>query len=86
MEERQVTVDGQRHPVPRPFLVVATQNPVEMDGTYRLPEAQLDRFLIRAEIGYPDHDSEVEILQTQARGSVVDDLETVMSPAEGRRR
>src|ERR1051326_8339430 len=53
MEERFVTVDGIRHPVPRPFLVVATQNPVEMDGTYRLPEAQLDRFLMKLSIGYP---------------------------------
>src|ERR1700722_19283912 len=54
MEERQVTVDGVTHPVPRPFVVVATQNPIEMDGTYRLPEAQLDRFLMRISIGYPD--------------------------------
>ncbi|HEY2673731.1 MAG TPA: AAA family ATPase, partial [Rugosimonospora sp.] len=54
MEERYVTVDGVRHPVPRPFLVVATQNPVEMDGTYRLPEAQLDRFLMKLSVGYPD--------------------------------
>ena len=54
MEERQVTVDGVTHPVPRPFLVIATQNPIEMDGTYRLPEAQLDRFLVRLAMGYPD--------------------------------
>jgi MoxR-like ATPase len=54
MEERRVTVDGTAHPVPRPFVVLATQNPVEMDGTYRLPEAQLDRFLLRTAIGYPD--------------------------------
>jgi MoxR-like ATPase len=82
MEERRVTVDAQPHPVPRPFMVMATQNPIEMEGTYRLPEAQLDRFLLRTEIGYPDHDSEVEILQSQARGSLVDDLKTVMSPSE----
>lgn len=63
MEERTVTVDGVRHPVPRPFLVVATQNPVEMDGTYRLPEAQLDRFLMRLSLGYPDEDVEVEVLR-----------------------
>ncbi|WP_398694273.1 AAA family ATPase [Streptomonospora wellingtoniae] len=63
MEERQVTVDGRRYPVPRPFLVVATQNPVEMDGTYRLPEAQLDRFLIRLSLGYPDTDSELAIMR-----------------------
>ena len=63
MEERTVTVDGVRHPVPRPFLVVATQNPVEMDGTYRLPEAQLDRFLLRLSVGYPDEPTEIEVLR-----------------------
>ncbi|MCO1597675.1 MoxR family ATPase [Micromonospora sp. RHAY321] len=63
MEERTVTVDGVRHPVPEPFLVVATQNPVEMDGTYRLPEAQLDRFLVKLSVGYPDEAVEVEVLR-----------------------
>ncbi|WSA12495.1 MoxR family ATPase [Micromonospora sp. NBC_01813] len=63
MEEHTVTVDGVRHPVPRPFLVVATQNPVEMDGTYRLPEAQLDRFLVRLSVGYPDEQTEIEVLR-----------------------
>ncbi|MGW4467841.1 AAA family ATPase [Micromonospora sp. NPDC004704] len=63
MEERTVTVDGVRHPVPQPFLVVATQNPVEMDGTYRLPEAQLDRFLVKLTIGYPDEAVEIEVLR-----------------------
>ena len=63
MEERTVTVDGVRHPVPRPFLVVATQNPVEMDGTYRLPEAQLDRFLMKLSVGYPDEAVEMEVLR-----------------------
>jgi len=82
MEERRVTVDAQPHPVPRPFMVIATQNPVEMDGTYRLPEAQLDRFLLRAEVGYPDHDAEVEILQTQSKGSVVDRLGPVVTTEE----
>ncbi|GAA2522991.1 MoxR family ATPase [Pilimelia columellifera] len=66
MEEGLVTVDGARHPVPRPFLVVATQNPVEMDGTYRLPEAQLDRFLMRLSVGYPDESTEVEVLRGAA--------------------
>ncbi|HEY5155723.1 MAG TPA: MoxR family ATPase, partial [Acidimicrobiales bacterium] len=70
------------HPVPRPFLVIATQNPVEMDGTYRLPEAQLDRFLLRAEIGYPDHDAEIEILQSQASGSVIDQMAPIMTTAD----
>ncbi|GAA4157147.1 MoxR family ATPase [Phytohabitans flavus] len=63
MEERTVTVDGVRHPVPRPFLVVATQNPVEMDGTYRLPEAQLDRFLVKLSVGYPSEAVEIEVLR-----------------------
>ena len=63
MEERTVTVDGVRHPVPQPFLVVATQNPVEMDGTYRLPEAQLDRFLVKLSVGYPDEAVEVAVLR-----------------------
>jgi len=66
MEERRVTVDGVPHPVPQPFLVVATQNPVEMDGTYRLPEAQLDRFLVKLSVGYPDEDIEVEVLRGAA--------------------
>jgi MoxR-like ATPase len=66
MEERRVTVDGVPHPVPQPFLVVATQNPVEMDGTYRLPEAQLDRFLVKLSVGYPDEAVEVEILRGAA--------------------
>jgi MoxR-like ATPase len=63
MEEGQVTVDGQTHPVGRPFMVIATQNPVEQAGTYRLPEAQLDRFLMRSSIGYPDHASTIRILE-----------------------
>ena len=62
MEERRVTVDGARYAVPRPFMVIATQNPIDMDGTYPLPEAQLDRFLMRVGIGYPDHADEVSVL------------------------
>jgi MoxR-like ATPase len=76
MEERRVTVDGVPHPVPQPFLVVATQNPVEMDGTYRLPEAQLDRFLVKLSVGYPDEDVEVEVLRGAALRSP-DTLEPV---------
>jgi MoxR-like ATPase len=64
MEERRVTVDGQSHDVARPFMVVATQNPIDMDGTYALPEAQLDRFLMRVAMGYPDHAAEVEVLRS----------------------
>jgi MoxR-like ATPase len=63
MEERQVTVDAVGHPVPEPFMVVATQNPVDLTGTYRLPEAQLDRFLLRLELGYPDLSTEAELLE-----------------------
>jgi MoxR-like ATPase len=58
MEERQVTIDGESHPLHRHFFVVATQNPVELEGTYPLPEAQLDRFIMRVRVGYPDLDSE----------------------------
>ena len=62
MEERQVTVEGTTHPLPRPFLVLATQNPVELKGTFPLPEAQLDRFLLRLRMGYPTRDEEAQIL------------------------
>jgi MoxR-like ATPase len=62
MEEGRVTVDGQAHGVGRPFMVIATQNPIEQAGTYRLPEAQLDRFLMKTSVGYPDHDATVELL------------------------
>jgi MoxR-like ATPase len=77
MEERHVTVDGHRHGVPRPFVVVATQNPVEMDGTYRLPEAQLDRFLMKLSIGYPEESVEVEVLRGAAAGRSPDYLGAV---------
>jgi MoxR-like ATPase len=63
MEEGRVTVDGVRHDVGRPFMVIATQNPIEQAGTYRLPEAQLDRFLMKTSVGYPDHESTVALLQ-----------------------
>ena len=66
MQERQVTVDGVSHPVPRPFLVVATQNPIEYEGTYPLPEAQLDRFLIRMSVGYPSADAEYQVIRDRA--------------------
>jgi MoxR-like ATPase len=78
MAERVVTVDAQAHPVPRPFLVVATQNPIELDGTYRLPEAQLDRFLMRVAVGYPDHDAEVRVVMGDAAGVDPDQLEPVL--------
>jgi MoxR-like ATPase len=77
MEERHVTVDGHRHAVPRPFLVVATQNPVEMDGTYRLPEAQLDRFLMKLSVGYPTEQVEIEVLRGASAGRSPDYLGAV---------
>jgi MoxR-like ATPase len=80
MEERRVTVDGVPHPVPQPFLVVATQNPVEMDGTYRLPEAQLDRFLVKLSVGYPSEEVEIEVLRGAALRSP-DTLEAVTDTA-----
>jgi MoxR-like ATPase len=78
MEERFVTMDGTRYPVPLPFMVVATQNPVDMDGTYALPEAQVDRFLMRLRIGYPSLDAELEILEGRQVGRRVEDLAPVM--------
>jgi len=67
MQEAQVTVEGERFPLEAPFLVVATQNPIELEGTYPLPEAQLDRFLMRLRVGYPDRDGEIEILARRRR-------------------
>jgi MoxR-like ATPase len=64
MEERELTVDGETYRMPRPFVVIATQNPIEQEGTYRLPEAQLDRFLLRTSLGYLDHNTEVDVLLT----------------------
>jgi MoxR-like ATPase len=83
MEERQVTVDTQTYRLPRPFMVIATQNPIELEGTYPLPEAQLDRFLMRIPMGYPGRDAELAILETHGeRAIVVDDLPPVVTAAE----
>ena len=82
MEERQVTVDGVTRPVPQPFMVLATQNPIEFAGTFPLPEAQLDRFLIRLRIGYPSHQEELSILQRHLDPPRWQDLEPVLSPSE----
>ena len=79
MEEQQVTVDGTPYPVPDPFLVIATQNPVEMDGTYPLPEAQLDRFLVKTGVGYPDHAAEVRVLQAEHTGAGAGSVSQVSS-------
>ena len=67
MQEAQVTIEGERFPLEPPFLVIATQNPIELEGTYPLPEAQLDRFLMRLAVGYPDREEEVEILARRRR-------------------
>jgi MoxR-like ATPase len=78
MEERQVTVDGETHPLPRPFMVLATQNPIEYEGTFPLPEAQLDRFLLRVRLGYPSSSDEIEILDRQQLRHPIDTLESVI--------
>ncbi|GAA1161601.1 MoxR family ATPase [Nocardioides aquiterrae] len=82
MEERTVTVDGAAHPVPDPFVVIATQNPVDLDGTYRLPEAQLDRFLVRTSLGYPDAEHEIEVLRPGSTAGRVADVPVVASTDE----
>jgi MoxR-like ATPase len=66
MEERQVTVAGETHELPEPFFVIATQNPIEAEGTFKLPEAQVDRFAVKTSLGYPDHDGELELLRRRA--------------------
>ena len=77
MEERQCTIDGVSHKMPLPFLVIATQNPIEQEGTYRLPEAQLDRFLMKVVVTYPDADEEVEILRRHQSAGGSPDLNTI---------
>jgi MoxR-like ATPase len=77
MEERQVTVDTETYQLGTPFMVIATQNPIEHEGTYPLPEAQLDRFMLRLAIGYPAADVEADILATHGTGSTLEDLEPV---------
>jgi MoxR-like ATPase len=79
MEEREVTVEGQTIPLPRPFMVLATQNPVELEGTFPLPEAQLDRFMLRLRIGYPSSADEEEIILSQQSGHPINALQAVMS-------
>ena len=78
MSERQVSADGQTHPLPRPFMVIATQNPVEFEGTYPLPESQLDRFLLRIPLGYPERDVEFQVLGSHREGEPVDSLAPVL--------
>jgi MoxR-like ATPase len=82
MNEGQVTVDVNSYPLPQPFLVIATQNPVEHHGTYPLPESQLDRFLMRVHMGYPDGDAEREILRSAAGAAQLDSLQPVLTGAD----
>lgn len=82
MEEHQVTVEGETRRLPEPFFVIATQNPAEQVGTFPLPESQLDRFLMRIELGYPDHDAERALLAGADRRDLLAALEPCMSPAE----
>jgi MoxR-like ATPase len=85
MQERQVSVDGIARPLPDPFIVVATQNPIEYEGTYPLPEAQLDRFLAKIDVGYPTADDEAAVLRLAHRGvapATLDDVRAVTTPAE----
>jgi len=82
MEERTVTIEGETHILPRPFIVLATQNPVELEGTFPLPEAQLDRFLLRLSPGYPDEDGELEVLRRFEAQSPLDGLAPVVDAGE----
>lgn len=85
MEERQVTLDGHTYALERPFMVVATQNPIEHEGTYPLPEAELDRFLMRVRIGYPDSDAEIDILSVHGLPGRLEEIEPVVSAANVRK-
>jgi MoxR-like ATPase len=85
MEERQVTVDNNTYVLEQPFMVIATQNPIEMEGTYALPEAQRDRFMARVSIGYPVEAAEIAMLDSHTRSSPLEDLESVTDAAEIRK-
>jgi MoxR-like ATPase len=82
MEERQITVDGVTYPMKKPFLVLATQNPIEYEGTFPLPEAQLDRFMMRISLGYPDTDDEITMLDSQQHTHPITRIEQVVSAEE----
>ena len=82
MEERQVTVDGKTIPLPHPFFVMATQNPIELEGTFPLPEAQLDRFLLKIKLGYPEKDEEISILERFQEENPLLELEAVANPEQ----
>jgi len=82
MEERQVTIDGETHKLDEPFLVMATQNPIEYEGTFPLPEAQLDRFMLRIRLGYPEPQDEITVLNSQQRVHPIDSLEQAIVASE----
>jgi MoxR-like ATPase len=82
MGERQVTVDTTTHKLATPFMVIATQNPIEHEGTYPLPESQLDRFLMRVSVGYPDRDAEIDVLETHGDTNPLDDITAVATGAD----
>ncbi len=82
MAERQVTIDGTTRLLPPPFLVIATQNPIENEGTYPLPESQLDRFLLKVSVGYPDHDAELQILSSHGDRDLLEDIRPVITVAQ----
>lgn len=82
MAETQVTVDGVTHPLPQPFMVLATQNPLEYEGTFALPEGQLDRFLLRVNLGYPDRGDEIQVLREQKLRHPIEELSAVVSTEE----
>ncbi|HXA29216.1 MAG TPA: MoxR family ATPase [Candidatus Angelobacter sp.] len=82
MQERSVTVDGVTHPLPRPFLMIATQNPIELAGTFPLPEAQLDRFLFKLSVGYPDRNAEAEVLRANIADEAIADLRAVVDTGD----
>lgn len=82
MSDGQVSVDGRTYPLPKPFMVIATQNPFEFEGTYPLPESQLDRFLLRISVGYPDREDELRVLNSHRTGEPVDKISPVLNCAQ----
>lgn len=82
MEEKQVTIDGQTHPLPKPFLVMATQNPVESESTFQLPAAQMDRFFVKLSLGYPSQEEEVAILSNLGDGIPFDSIKKITNPED----
>jgi MoxR-like ATPase len=82
MNEHQVSVDGTTYPLPQPFMVIATENPMEFEGTYPLPESQLDRFLLRISVGYPDRENELNVLRTHQAARPIDSLTPVLAVAQ----